>query len=98
MTSVIDQHVKFVSLRICGITTVPKFNDPSFIRQFNDGFKNAYHNIETETELFEMEDVYFQARGSLFHFDFDIDTPENNLFMTVIKRLKRLRILGRKME
>lgn len=83
--------------RICNVDRVPDVSSDSIQNGFNRGFSDAYKEIMTEMELYDLEDVYWSALFTMEKFE-----DKNHIarqFVTIIRyRLKKLRALSRQME
>lgn len=91
MAAVIN-HVKFINLRICLCYKLPSITEESFVREFNHGFGEALKNIDNETDIFELEDIYRAALFTLMDFEDEILTIRK-MIVIIKDRLRILRTL-----
>lgn len=92
MAAVIN-HVKFINLRICNCYKLPSITDESFVNEFNHGFGEALNNIDDETDVFELEDIYRTALFTLMEFENE-NLTIRKMIVIIKDRLRTLRTLS----
>lgn len=84
----IKDHIRFICSRVCHVKNPPRPDDNNFIRQFNYEFTEVLNSINSEFDLYDLEDIYTSAKHVM-------ESHANNLMakriLTVINyRLKKL--------